>query len=358
MQANDILNSLTDDKVIKIMKELGSKEPIINTSNPNEIIFSTICHCGHKHKLYYYKDSKYFKCYTNCGTLSIFDIVMNVKHFTFPESIHYLKNQLGLKTRCKGGFKLSTNIDEDWNILDSYRRVKTVKPKLQPIDNNILNVFEKYYYQGWIDEHISIEAMQKFNISYYAPQNCIVIPHYDMWGNLVGIRRRTLIKELVDEGKKYMPLYLQNVGYAHQLRFNLYGLKENQETIKRLKKVALFEAEKSILQVESYYPNNNFSLGLCGSTVTYEQRDLILSLGVEEVIFCFDREYEEVESEEYYKYMEKIEKIIKKFTPYVNVYVVWDIDGVLGMKQSPSDNGKETLEYLLKNKQYVETEVL
>ena len=155
-----------------------------------------------------------------------------------------------------------------------------------------------------------------------------------------------------------MPLYLQNTGYKHQVGFNLYGLKENQDTIKRLKKVALFEAEKSILQVESYYPNNNFSLGLCGSNVTYEQRDLILSLGVEEVIFCFDREYEEVESEEYYKYMEKIEKIIKKFTPYVNVYVVWDIDGVLGMKQSPSDNGKETLEYLLKNKQYVETEVL
>ena len=72
------------------------------------------------------------------------------------------------------------------------------------------------------------------------------------------------------------------------------------------------------------------------------------------MIIALDKQYEEVGSVEYKSWQKYIrERIIKPLAPYVKVYVLWDEEGIIGYKDSPTDRGKETLEHLMRNKIFV-----
>ena len=182
----------------------------------------------------------------------------------------------------------------------------------------------------------------------------IIIPHYDMDGNLVGIRGRSYnIDDLID-GRKYMPAYLEKQCFKHPLGSCLYGLHENLAAIKKHKKIMLVESEKSVMQCYGYYGENCFVAATCGSSISPVQIDLLLKLGVEEVILAYDRENDtNPESEQTREYEQKLLKVVLPLTKYMNVYIVMDYEGLLPPKGSPSDMGQETLEKLMKKKIYI-----
>ena len=60
--------SLTLEQVESLLSELGGNPQRYN----NMIISKTICHCGESHKLFYYDNTKLFRCYTECS--DTFDI--------------------------------------------------------------------------------------------------------------------------------------------------------------------------------------------------------------------------------------------------------------------------------------------
>ena len=107
MNAKDIINRIDSDDVVKLLNILGSE---LYKENDNELIFYTICHNSNVYdaspKLYFYKDSKQFRCFTHCGNLSLFDLVMKVNNCTFIESIKYIKEtlNLGINKKPKKGF--------------------------------------------------------------------------------------------------------------------------------------------------------------------------------------------------------------------------------------------------------------
>lgn len=57
--------------------------------------------------------------------------------------------------------------------------------------------------------------MDKYNILYSISQEKIVIPHYDINNNLVGIRGRALNEWEIENVGKYMPIRIENKWYAH-----------------------------------------------------------------------------------------------------------------------------------------------
>ena len=216
-------------------------------------------------------------------------------------------------------------------------------------------MFKEAYHQSWINEGISIETMSKYGIKYYIKDDKIVIPHYDINNNLVGIRGRALKEDDVLAGKKYMPLMIEKKLYNHPLALNLFGLNHTKEAIKRIKKIIIFEAEKSVQQCDTYFKEDNFSIATCNMSISKWQRDMILSLNPKEVFIAFDKQFSDPNTKEAYDFAEKLLKQAYPFTPYATTYVIWDDMGILPYKASPSDMGKEILLELMKNKYKIKT---
>ena len=94
--------------------------------------------------------------------------------------------------------------------------------------------------------------MEARGICYNPISEGIVIPHYDINGNLIGIRERTLIKENEVYGK-YRPAIIGGKMYNHPLGFSLYNLNNSKKAISQFQKAIVFEGEKSTLLYQKIY---------------------------------------------------------------------------------------------------------
>lgn len=360
-----IKDSLTIDEIHKIMLELGSEKNLWQNGHP---VYRTVCHnaSGGSFKLYYYNESKQFKCYTECGdSFDVFELVIRAKKqkgvsFTFSQAIEYIVSITG-KRFGFGGSSASKKqtLEEDWAIFDRFKRTPKQNTDLPIFNEKVLNVFIPYHHTEWLREGISHSTMEAFEIGYYFRSHTegISIPHRDLHGNLVGIRKRSMIKEEIEQGFKYMPLKIENTLYNHPTMLNLYGLHITKSAVKRLKKAVLFESEKSVLKCNDFYGDDNFTCAVCSSNISVYHRDILLSLGVEEVIIALDKfrpqkedESDEIYAEKLMEYERKIVKLASKFTPYMRVFALWDYNDLLDYRDSPADKGKEILEELMKNK--------
>jgi hypothetical protein len=350
MDAQQIRDSLTNEQIISILASLGSENYDVDSNN--NLIFKTVCHCGESYKLYYYTESRTFHCYTSCSeTFDIFELIARNKDYSFIESVNYICRMFNIQQYKKKGFK-SKNLIDDWSIIEKYTKYKNdlMNVELKYFNKSTLNLFKNFYHLSWINDGISVDTMRKYDIKFDIIRNKIIIPHYDIAGNLIGIRGRAFNIEEIEAGKKYMPLYVENTEYNHPLGYNLYGIYENQEVIRRTKKVMILEGEKSVLLCEDMFPGNNFTVACCGSNITNYQRNLLLQQGIREVFIAFDKEYVKDATPESEKYAEKLLRIAYKFVNYVTTYIIWDNDNLLEFKDSPCDKGKEILLELMKNK--------
>ena len=363
---NYLLEHITEEQILQLLARFGAVP--YGAIKEKEIWFNTICHGGDSHKLCYFRNTKTFYCYTNCGQMSLFNLIMKVKNCTFSESIKYIASEIGISNRY-GFNRTIPMINQELLKIDRYIQLR--KPKkteikhLPQIDDKILNYFENnVFFTGWLNEGISIETMQEFGICWYEKEKHIIIPHYNMNGKVVGIRRRSLQDK--DKNNKYMPEKIEGVEYSHSLNLNLYGLDKHMKGILKTKKVVIAESEKSVMLAHDYYGENAFVVATCGFNISNWHRDVLLSLGVEEVMLAFDKDFELQEFEncdednpEYQKflrYVSRIYSLAHKFTAFCRTYILWDDIDLLDKKDSPFDKGKETLEILMKHKVEITTE--
>lgn len=358
--AQEISNRLTQEDIIKICNDLGNG---VYERDNRGIIFSTeLCHeNGDSMKLYLYEntDSKIkwkFHCFTCGDTYDIYELVIRARRrqgitVTFSQAVKYVANISNNVFYKKDSTAKEDRID-DWNWINRLKLSQNKKsiPQLSEINEHILEIFCPYPHEIWLEEGISKVSMEKYQISYWGEQNKIIIPHRDIDGRLIGIRGRALNRADIEAKRKYMPITIQGKVLKHTLGNNLYGLCQNEEAIKRIGKIIVFESEKSVLLCDTYYQQNNFSVAVCGSNITDTQCKMIRSLGVTEVIIAFDKEYENAKSKLAEVYYNKLLKLAYKLIPYCTVYLLMDTEDLLQQKDSPADRGKETLEKLMKNK--------
>ena len=367
MDAKELKIKLTDNDIKTIMKSLGG---VIWKEDETQIIYNTICHSGNSNnKLYYYKRCNYddykgennFFCYTECNSIDILHIVEHCKDYTLQESCAYIQTLLGISDIMEGFKNEKIEIIDDWNFINSFDNNynKLLKSKTE-INNNlskkILNMFQFIPRNEWINEGININTMKTFNIAYSTLNQSIIIPHFDINDNLIGIRQRSLLNFDIENYGKYTPFKICNVMYNHKLNNNLYGININKNTIKRKKKVMLVESEKGVLQCASMFGiDNNFTLALCGcSKISDYQIDLLLYLEVNEVIIALDKQFKEINTDEYYDWVKHIQKnLINPLLPYFKINILWDTSNLLDYKDSPTDKGKDVLLQLMKNKIYI-----
>ena len=343
MNAQELINIITPSDILTLMNDLGAD--LVKETN-EYFIFPTICHGGNSHKLYYYKDSRSFYCYSNCGSMSAYDTIMKVKDCDFKTAFDYLRTIVNGYNKAIIGFggRQFKNINLDDIVIEQPLVID--KPFLYKMYNDNIKLMKE-----WVNEGISEEALRKFNIRFDVKGNRMIIPHMREDGQCVGIRVRNFNPKDIERGK-YMPLFYDDNCYSHALGSNLYGLNISKENIKKYKKCVVFESEKSVLKYESLYPGKNVSVSICGSSFSNQQKKMLLNLGVEEIVIALDRQYQDENDEEGINWKNKIIKNLKGLKDYCDISYIWDNDKdkLLEYKDSPIDKGREIFEALLRNR--------
>ena len=346
MDYKQIIDNLDINSIVELMKKLGADR---YEEKEKFFIFPTICHninsAEASMKLYLYKDTKLFVCYTEDGNMSIFKFL---KTYYETRQIEYdwFEDIYNVVLNC-GNFRPKEGFDTiQYQSLKDRYRIKKKQVELEKYPSGILDIFMKNYPVEWLNDGISRRAMDKYNIKYSVSQNKIIIPHYDINNNLIGIRGRALNEWEIENIGKYMPIQIEKKWYTHPLSLNLYGLNHTKENIKKYGICYIGEAEKFCLQSESFsFPN--CSCAVCGSQFNKYQLDILMkNCQPKEIVICFDKEEKDKED----KYFFKLYNLCKKYINYCKMSFIYDNDNLLKLKESPTDCGENVFKKLLERR--------
>lgn len=353
-QCNAIIDALQEKDILEwLVKSAGAQ---IKRETPDHIWMTTVCHGGDSGKLCYFRQTKTFYCYTNCGYMNLYRMAMNVLDCEFPKAVQLFASMAHINVRNALGVSRNDTYTNDLERCKRRRKGgrnhKREPNKLSVVDPVVMSCFApNTFYTGWRDEGISALVMRDFGIAWDELRRAVIIPHRDTKGNIVGIRRRCVDE---DVGAKYLPLSIGGQIYAHPLGMTLYGMYEHSEAIRKCKQVIVFEGEKSVLKHHTYYGKASNAVAVCGFNITPVQRDMLLGTGIEEIILAFDKDVlmygDSVKSDGYARYCQRVNAMGRLFAPYCRTTALVDMGENLDLKDSPIDKGKEVFEYLLQNR--------
>ena len=313
-------SQLTDDRIIELMDAMGT--PLMKADS-NNLIFPSICHHGadcqsHKPRLYYYIESQSWFCFVCHFSGDTISLVQHVKHLDFNQAVSYICSVLHLQV---GQIEENKQLD-NWAELRRFLPNAEPEPdKLLTYDKSILSLFDHLHPQEWLDYGISADILDKFSIGWYARQACISIPVL-FNGQLVGVRGRYTREQDVAKGK-YRPICTLD---GQVLKFPssacLYGYDQNKAAIEKSRQVVLFESEKSVLKAPRYCIDN--ALAVFGSNISKQHIQILLELGVNDVVLAFDSDYKQVGDDEFKFFVIKIKKLAAKLKPFFNCSIVYN----------------------------------
>lgn len=395
MDGATLKSNLTIDDVYDFLVALGGDPEI--TRDRTTIISRTICHNPpHEgsRKLWYKDETKMFHCFTECSeSFDIFSLVCKVKRLEgdlipkktkegktiyvpwkepncLPYAIKEVGNFFGIEISGKEeekGFSCQNDLTD---ILKRYKDTEDRRLKKSYTFSDIGDPIKHYPFVRclpWEREGISFDTLVFFGIKYDPVNHGMLIPHKDIENRTVGIRIRTLVKALEEFGK-YRPAIIWGKEWSHPLSYNLFGIDKAWMNIKKYKKAVVFEGEKSpMLFVEYFGKENNISVACCGSSLKMAQFEILLSLGVEEIVLAFDRQYKippkdkkerewwkthTKEGKDFVKWMKNLKSMKEKFSFFVKITFILDKTGdYIGYKDAPIDNGKENYLELYKRRE-------
>ena len=138
-----IKNQLTIEQIFDLLLTLGA-DPILRE---DYLVCRTICHGGSSHKLYYYDNTKLFRCYTECSdTFDIFQLIVKLestadREYPLPKAVNYVCNYFNIEQENKNFSEEQTEL-QDWKIFNRYDKIlnkennKEKKVELKIYDNN------------------------------------------------------------------------------------------------------------------------------------------------------------------------------------------------------------------------------
>lgn len=311
--------NMSIDDVILLMSSIDVD---YNFASDTEVHFRSICHNSNSYKLYYYDSSKKFYCF-RCGeSFDIFEILKKVLRIPLNDVVKKICEKLNINPK---------NVDECNSLCDNWAELRRFLPNAEPepdklltYDKSILSLFDHLYPQEWLDYGISEDILDKFGVGWYARQACISIPVV-FNGQLVGVRGRYTREQDVAKGK-YRPICtLDGTVLKFPSSQLFYGYDQNKAAIEKSRQVVLFESEKSVLKAPNFNINN--ALAVFGSNISKQHIQLLLELGVNDVVLCMDSDYHQVGDDEFKFFVVKMKKLVAKLKPYFSVSIVYNNQG-------------------------------
>lgn len=189
------------------------------------------------------------------------------------------------------------------------------------------------YILDFLNDGISYEIQDEFNICYDLVTNRALIPIRNAEGHLATYKGRTLDKEYKEKG-------IQKYSYIHDSRthtfsgrFYLFGEYENREYIANSDTIYVFEAEKSVMQAAAFGVRN--CVAIANHIFSKEQIKKLLSYR-KKIVICFDKDVDAL----------KVMAQCRAFKNKGGLYFVIDTEGLLDEKSSPTDKGKAIFDAL------------
>ena len=309
-------------------------------------------------KLIFYPDSHIFMGYTAGRSYDIISLVQTrlallKQPCSFLDACQFILDTTNINPDSISRVKKEGHV-YDWSNLERFIRVRKYGNQLSEYNRNIIDTLPPLYPQAWIDEGISEETMDKYQIRYYERCNQTVIPCFDDEARLVGVRVRNWDKDRVEQAK-YMPLVTLD-GQCYKFNTNqvFYGINYNKPEIERTGKVIIVESEKAVMKLDTYMGRHNIALGMYGSNLGIQRRNQLLKMGVNTVSYVVDNDFIGQDDEFFEQWREKIRHFIKLWDGFCRVEIVWDNLGLLGPKENATDRTKEVWEQLWENREIIE----
>ena len=309
-------------------------------------------------KLYFYKDTSIYVGMTAGRSYDIISLVQTrlallKQPCSFLDACQFILDTTNINPDSISRVKKEGHV-YDWSNLERFIRVRKYGNQLSEYNRNIIDTLPPLYPQAWIDEGISEETMEKYQIRYYERCNQTVIPCFDDEARLVGVRVRNWDKDRVEQAK-YMPLVTLD-GQCYKFNTNqvFYGINYNKPEIERTGKVIIVESEKAVMKLDTYMGRHNIALGMYGSNLGIQRRNQLLKMGVNTVSYVVDNDFIGQDDEFFEQWREKIRHFIKLWDGFCRVEIVWDNLGLLGPKENATDRTKEIWEQLWENREIIE----
>lgn len=309
-------------------------------------------------KLYFYKDTSIYVGMTAGRSYDIISLVQTrlallKQPCSFLDACQFIIDTTNINPDSISHIKKEGHV-YDWSNLERFIRVRKYGNQLSEYNRNIIDTLPPLYPQAWIDEGISEETMDKYQIRYYERCNQTVIPCFDDEARLVGVRVRNWDKDRVEQAK-YMPLVtLDGTCYKFNTNQVFYGINYNKPEIERTGKVIIVESEKAVMKLDTYMGEHNIALGMYGSNLGIQRRNQLIKMGVNTVSYVVDNDFIGQDDAFFEQWREKIQHFIKLWDGFCRVEIVWDNLGLLGPKENATDRTKEVWEQLWENREIIE----
>ena len=217
------------------------------------------------------------------------------------------------------------NLDDE-PILKVMRRYKRKQeeecPIRQELDKNIMQKYKNVTIQSWINEGISREVLEKYQVRYDDTACRIVFPVWDIDGRLINIKGRAAHPQWKDFGMAkyiyYYPLGKNDLFWGYHWHIN---------DIRAKNEIILVEGEKSVMKLETNGVNN--AVAISTSHLSKDQMQILMKLRVN-VVVALDKDKNPLE-----------DKNIMNLAKYNKCYVVIDEQNLLDKKDAPVDKGIE-----------------
>ena len=307
-------------------------------------------------KLYFYKDTSIYVGMTAGRSYDIISLTQTrlsllKQPCSFLDACQFILDTTNINPDSISRVKKEGHV-YDWSNLERFIRVRKYGNQLSEYNRNIIDTLPPLYPQAWIDEGISEETMEKYQIRYYERCNQTVIPCFDDEARLVGVRVRNWDKDRVEQAK-YMPLVTLD-GQCYKFNTNqvFYGINYNKPEIERTGKVIIVESEKAVMKLDTYMGRHNIALGMYGHQLGLQRRNQLLKMGVKHVIYVPDNDWIGKDDEAFDAWCKSVRSLCDLFKGFCDVDIVWDDSGeLLGPKDNATDKDKATWEKLFNNRE-------
>ena len=113
----------------------------------------------------------------------------------------------------------------------------------------------------------------------------------------------------------------------------------------------IFEAEKSVMMMDTIYDGHNVSVATSGQHISNEHIQILLNAGVRHIVLAYDADYQT--DEELNKKFKEYKNFAHPLQAYFTVSIIMDVNHYLEYKDSPIDKGKEVFQKLMKERIYI-----